>query len=181
MPGIKYSTTSIGGLFIVSNPIFRDERGSFKKVLSRNDFEKLQLESNFSELYYSINKKNVIRGMHFQAPPMEHIKMVYVINGKILDVCLDLRRSSETYGKYFSIVLSGGDDQYLYIPRGIAHGFASLEDNSIVHYAQTTCYSQEHDRGVRYDSFGFDWNIKNPIVSGRDKSFQSLADFTTEF
>jgi dTDP-4-dehydrorhamnose 3,5-epimerase/CDP-3, 6-dideoxy-D-glycero-D-glycero-4-hexulose-5-epimerase len=149
--------------------------------LSRNNFEKLSLESDFAELCYSISKKDVIRGMHFQAPPMEHIKMVYIINGKILDVCLDLRRASETYGKYFSCVLSGEDDKYLYIPKGIAHGFASLEDNSIVHYAQTTCYSRKHDSGVRYDSFGFNWNIENPIVSDRDRSFQRLADFVTVF
>jgi dTDP-4-dehydrorhamnose 3,5-epimerase/CDP-3, 6-dideoxy-D-glycero-D-glycero-4-hexulose-5-epimerase len=181
MSGIEYSTTSIAGLFIVSNPIFYDERGSFKKVFSRDDFERLSIESDFSELYYSISKKDVIRGMHFQLPPMDHVKMVYVINGKILDVCLDLRRSSETYGKYFSCALSGDDDKYLYIPRGIAHGFASLEDNTIVHYAQTTCYSKEHDSGIRYDSFGFDWNIENPIVSGRDQSFQQLTDFVTVF
>jgi dTDP-4-dehydrorhamnose 3,5-epimerase/CDP-3, 6-dideoxy-D-glycero-D-glycero-4-hexulose-5-epimerase len=141
----------------------------------------LSLESNFVELYYSINKKDVIRGMHFQIPPVEHVKMVYVITGKIIDVCLDLRHNSKTYGTYFSCVLSDADDMYLYIPKGIAHGFASLEDNTIVHYAQTTCYSKEHDCGIKYDSFGFDWNIQNPIISDRDRSLPCLSDFHTVF
>jgi dTDP-4-dehydrorhamnose 3,5-epimerase/CDP-3, 6-dideoxy-D-glycero-D-glycero-4-hexulose-5-epimerase len=181
MPGIEYSPASIDGLFVLSNHIFTDARGSFKKVLSKDSFDALSLESNFVELYYSISRKDVIRGMHFQLPPMDHIKMVYVISGKILDVCLDLRSESKTFGKYFSCVLSGNDDTYLYIPRGIAHGFAALEDNSIVHYAQTTCYSKEHDFGIRYDSFGFDWNIQNPVISTRDKSLPRLAEFTTVF
>ena len=119
--------------------------------------------------------------MHFQLPPKDHVKLVYVVTGKIRDVCLDLRHASKTYGTYFSCVLSGDDDAYLYIPRGIAHGFVSLEHNSIVHYAQTSCYSKDHDCGIRYDSFGFNWNIENPIVSDRDKSFQRLADFSTVF
>ena len=181
MSGIVCSTTSIEGLFLLSTSIFVDQRGSFKKVLSKDNFDALSLESNFVELYYSISKKDVIRGMHFQLPPMDHIKMVYTINGKILDVCLDLRSTSKTYGTYFPIILSGNDNKYLYIPKGIAHGFAALEDNTIVHYAQTTGYSEDHDFGIRYDSFGFNWNIENPIVSDRDKSFCRLADFTTVF
>jgi dTDP-4-dehydrorhamnose 3,5-epimerase/CDP-3, 6-dideoxy-D-glycero-D-glycero-4-hexulose-5-epimerase len=78
-------------------------------------------------------------------------------------------------------MLSGDKSNYLYIPKGIAHGFASLEDNTVVHYAQTSGYSEKHDSGVRYDSFGFTWNIHNPIVSDRDKSFLDFVDFHTEF
>jgi len=181
MSRIDCSTTSIEGLFLLSSSVFTDQRGSFRKVLSKEIFDELSLESNFVELYYSISKKDVIRGMHFQLPPMDHIKLVYAINGKILDVCLDLRSASKTYGNYFSIILSGNDSKYLYIPKGIAHGFAALEDNAVVHYAQTTCYSKDHDFGIRYDSFGFNWNIENPIVSDRDKSFSRLEDFTTVF
>ena len=181
MPGIEYTKASIDGLFLLSSRGFIDERGKFKKLLSKDDFDFLSLDSNFAELYYSVSKKGVIRGMHFQLPPMDHVKIVYVISGKILDVCLDLRITSKTFGKYFSCVLSGNDEKYLYIPKGLAHGFAALEDNSIVHYAQTTGYSKVHDFGVRYDSFGFNWNIENPIVSERDKSFPQLSDFSTVF
>ena len=181
MPEIEYSTASIEGLFLLSSKIFVDDRGKFKKLFSKDDFDRLSLESNFAELYYSVSRKGVIRGMHFQLPPADHVKMVYAISGKILDVCLDLRSSSKTFGKYFSCELSGNDDKYLYIPKGIAHGFAALEDNAIVHYAQTTAYSKIHDFGIRYDSFGFSWNIENPIISDRDKSFPRLDDFSTVF
>jgi dTDP-4-dehydrorhamnose 3,5-epimerase/CDP-3, 6-dideoxy-D-glycero-D-glycero-4-hexulose-5-epimerase len=181
MPGIEYSKTLIDGLVLLSNQIFIDERGKFKKLFNKDDFKALSLESNFFELYYSISKKDVIRGMHFQLPPMDHIKMVYVINGKILDVCLDLRASSGTFGNYFSCVLSGDDDKYLYIPKGIAHGFAALENNSIVHYAQTTGYSNAHDSGIKYDSFGFEWPVKSPIVSDRDRNFPDFRNWNTVF
>ena len=181
MAGIIYSTTSIDGLFLLSNKTFLDERGNFKKMYSKDDFNKLSLETNFAELYYSVSKKDVIRGMHFQLPPMDHVKMVYVISGKILDVCLDLRSVSKTFGKVFSYELSGCDENYLYIPKGIAHGFAALEDNSIVHYAQTTCYSKEYDFGICYNSFGFDWPVKSPIISERDKGFPEFKNWNTEF
>ena len=178
---IECSPTFVDGLFLLSSQLFLDQRGCFKKLLSKDVFDTFSLESNFVELYYSINNKNVIRGMHFQLPPFDHVKMVYVISGKIHDVCLDLRYKSKTYGKYFSCILSGDDYKYLYIPKGIAHGFSSLEDNSIVHYAQTSGYSKNHDFGIKYNSFGFNWNIKNPIMSDRDKSFPNLADFVTNF
>jgi dTDP-4-dehydrorhamnose 3,5-epimerase/CDP-3, 6-dideoxy-D-glycero-D-glycero-4-hexulose-5-epimerase len=178
---IGYMPTPIDGLFLLSNSLFYDGRGCFKKVFSKDAFVELDLNTDFVELYFSISKKNVIRGMHFQTPPVDHVKLVYVITGKIHDVCLDLRHNSKTFGKFFDCIVSGDDSNYLYIPRGIAHGFASLENNTVVHYAQTSCYSKEHDSGVRYDSFGFTWNIRNPIVSDRDKSFPNFADFHTEF
>jgi len=181
MSEIGCLTTPIAGLYLLSSKAFSDERGKFKKLLSKDVFDAFSLESNFVELYYSINKKNVIRGMHFQLPPMDHVKMVYVISGKILDVCIDLRKKSETYGKFFSCVLSGDDDQYIYIPKGIAHGFAVFEDNSIVHYAQTSCYSKAHDSGIKYDTFGFNWPVENPIISERDKGFIGFENWTTEF
>jgi dTDP-4-dehydrorhamnose 3,5-epimerase/CDP-3, 6-dideoxy-D-glycero-D-glycero-4-hexulose-5-epimerase len=178
---VKAKETLISGLFILSNQIFTDERGSFKKLLSKNDYDELSLESGFEEIYYSINNKNVIRGMHFQLPPMDHVKMVYVSKGKILDVCLDLRRESNTYGKCFSISLVDNDDKYLYIPKGIAHGFASLEDDAIVNYAQTSCYSKEYDFGIKYDSFGFEWPVDKPIISKRDMEFPNFSDWDTVF
>jgi dTDP-4-dehydrorhamnose 3,5-epimerase/CDP-3, 6-dideoxy-D-glycero-D-glycero-4-hexulose-5-epimerase len=177
---IEIQKTPIDGLLILSNQIFYDERGSFKKLFSKDMFDDLSLESGFTELYYSVNKKNIIRGMHFQVPPMDHVKMVYVIQGAILDVCLDLRHRSITFGKCFSCTLSGKDSNYLYIPKGIAHGFASLDDNAIVHYAQTSCYSKNHDCGIKYDSFGFNWNITNPVVSQRDSAFPDFVDFIKE-
>jgi len=178
---ISAKTTLIAGLFILSNQIFNDERGCFKKLLSENDFVKLSLESNFKEIYYSTNKKDVIRGMHFQIPPMDHVKMIYVSSGKVLDVCLDLRRESNTFGKCFSIILTDNDESYLYIPKGIAHGFVSLADNTIINYAQTSCYSGEYDCGIKYDSFGFSWPVDKPIISDRDMKFPDFKNWNSVF
>jgi dTDP-4-dehydrorhamnose 3,5-epimerase/CDP-3, 6-dideoxy-D-glycero-D-glycero-4-hexulose-5-epimerase len=178
---IEKKATPINDLFILSNSIFHDMRGSFRKIFSCDAFKGLFPEEDIAELYYSVNKKDVIRGMHFQIPPVDHIKLIYVISGNILDVCLDLRSKSRSFGKFFSLVLSGDDASYLYIPKGIAHGFASLEDNTVVHYAQTSCYSPKHDFGIKYDSFGFNWPIKNPIVSDRDQTFPNLVDWNTVF
>ncbi|MGI5084540.1 dTDP-4-dehydrorhamnose 3,5-epimerase family protein [Treponema putidum] len=175
------TATEIAGLFILSNTFFSDERGSFKKVFTKNEFTDLNLEFSFKELYYSINRKDVIRGMHFQTPPHDHVKLVYVIHGAITDICLDIRKNSKTYGKYFSIELSGNDAKYLYIPRGIAHGFAARTDTAIVHYAQTSCYNKEHDCGIHYASFGYDWNIAQPIVSERDKAFPCMQTYEGVF
>lgn len=178
---IKLLNTTLDGLKIIETNHFCDERGVFHKYFSKDEYEKLGLESNFQEDYYSINKSGVIRGMHFQIPPADHAKLVYVTSGRILDVCLDIRQNSRTYGKYFSIELSGDKAQCLYIPSGFAHGFKSLEDNTCVHYLQTTCYNASCDVGLRYDSFGFDWGDDEFIVSKRDKEHICFRDFVSPF
>ena len=128
-----------------------------------------------------MNKANVVRGMHFQTPPFDHTKVVYVSKGRIRDVVVDIRKSSRTYGKCFSIELDDQKGQYLYIPKGFAHGFVSLEDGSIVNYAQTTCYAKDNDCGIDATSIGFDWGVENPIRSGRDLTFEKLNDFNSPF
>ena len=181
MKPINVITTSIDGLFLLETVNFQDSRGAFQKVFNADFFKQNGLECDFKELYYSVNNKNVIRGMHFQLPPHDHVKMVYVSKGKIIDVVLDIRKESATYGKYFSIELNGTEGKYLYIPRGMAHGFISLEDQSIVNYAQTSCYAPEHDCGIDRNSFGFKWPIDKPIVSVRDLTFPPLKDFNSPF
>lgn len=178
---IKLLNTTLNGLKIVETNHFCDERGVFHKYFSKDEYEKLDLNTEFFEAYYSINQKNVIRGMHFQNPPADHTKLVYVTSGRILDVCLDIRQRSKTYGKYFSIELSGDKAQCLYIPSGFAHGFKSLEDNTCVHYLQTTCYNASCDMGLRYDSFGFYWGEGEFIVSARDKEHVEFQKFISPF
>jgi dTDP-4-dehydrorhamnose 3,5-epimerase/CDP-3, 6-dideoxy-D-glycero-D-glycero-4-hexulose-5-epimerase len=173
--------TQFDGLYILESAMFKDNRGSFKKIYNAEDFKLLELNIDFKESYYSINKKDVIRGMHFQTPPYDHSKIVYCISGSITDICLDIRKKSPTYGKWFSIELTGTDSKYIYIPKGFAHGFSSHEDNTIVHYFQTSCYAKDYDCGIRFDSFGLEWNIQNPIVSGRDLSHPKLVDYSTPF
>ena len=119
--------------------------------------------------------------MHFHLPPKDHAKLVYVTSGSILDVVLDLRKKSPTYGKYVQVELSQENHRMMYIPSGCAHGFLSLENKTCTVYLQTGMYSQKHDTGLLHDSFGMDWDIVKPIISKRDKSFISFKDFITPF
>jgi len=178
---MKLIKTDIDGLLILEPKSFEDSRGKFIKTFTDDSFKENKLDITIKETYYSISSKDVIRGMHFQTPPYDHVKLVYVPYGSILDVVLDIRRKSATYGKYFSTELSSKNGNILIIPKGLAHGFKSLEENTNVTYMQTTCYSPNNDGGIRYDSFGFDWKCKNPKLSHRDTSFESLENFITPF
>lgn len=173
--------TLFEGLFIIENVNFQDNRGSFQKMFNYDYFNDHKLDTDFRELYYSISQKNVIRGMHFQLPPFEHSKLVYVSRGRIKDVVVDIRKKSQTYGQCFSMELNGSSPKYLYIPKGFAHGFLALEDESIMNYAQTSCYSKESDCGIAINSIDFDWGVKCPIISDRDLTFQSLQYFNSPF
>jgi dTDP-4-dehydrorhamnose 3,5-epimerase len=135
------------------------------------------VDFDIRESYFSISKRNVIRGMHFQLPPNDHEKLVYVPHGAILDVVVDLRKNSPTYGKYISIELSDQNKKSIFIPKGFAHGFKSLFDDTITVYNVATEYSSIADSGIHYNSFGFDWEIKHPIVSPRDVKFIGLNGF----
>ena len=119
--------------------------------------------------------------MHFQLPPYEHTKLVYLNQGKIIDVVLDIRKASKTYGQHFSIQMNTDNPLMICIPVGCAHGFLSLEDISIVSYMQTSVYNKDCDTGILWNSFGMDWKIENPIVSDRDNSFIKFEVFNTPF
>lgn len=178
---MKVIDTYIDGLKIIETNIFCDNRGKFIKVFNDEIFNIYGFNINIREVYYSISHKNVIRGMHFQIPPYDHVKLVYVPFGKIIDVVLDLRKKSNTFCEYYSCELSSDNGKILIIPKGFAHGFKSLENNTIVSYMQTSCYVSESDLGIRYDSFGFNWECEDPIISERDRSFVELKNFDTPF
>lgn len=173
--------TPFEGLLVLQTVNFQDNRGGFQKLFNYDFFKEKGLDCDFKEFYYSVNKANVVRGMHFQTPPFDHTKVVYVSKGHIKDVVVDIRKNSKTYGKCFSIELDDQKGQYLYIPKGFAHGFVSLEDGSIVNYAQTTCYAKDNDCGIDASSIGFDWGVENPVRSGRDLLFEKLSEFVTPF
>lgn len=132
---MKMIETPFDGLYVLETVNFTDTRGAFQKLFNKEFFIENGLDCDFCEFYYSVNKKGVIRGMHFQLPPHDHTKLVYVSQGRILDVVVDLRKTSKTYKQHFSIELDAKNGKYLYIPKGFAHGFASLDDGSIVNYA----------------------------------------------
>ncbi len=169
------------GLFIIQPFVHHDERGSFVKTIHDGFYAENGLDPSFTESFYSISNKDVIRGMHFQYPPHAHDKLVYVLQGSILDVVLDLRKSSATYGQTFSRLLTAENREMLFIGKGLAHGFLSLESNSIVEYHTTTSQAKEAEGGILWNSFGFDWPVKDPVLSGRDKDFISFTQYTSQF
>jgi len=177
---MKLIETGFKDLFVVENFQFFDERGGFVKLFNDDLFKQHGINFIPKEIYYSVSQKDVIRGMHFQLPPYAHSKLVYVVKGEILDVVLDLRKNSSSFGKYFSVELKENINA-IYIPIGFAHGFKSLMDDSIVVYNQTSCYAKEKDSGILWNSFGFNWDIEMPIISQRDKNFISFKNFEIPF
>lgn len=169
--------TFLNDVLIINNFNINDERGSFVKTFNKNVFNKLNLNFEIRESYFSISKSKVIRGMHFQLPPHDHEKLVYVPQGAILDVVIDLRKNSHTYAKYISVELSDQNKKSIFIPRGFAHGFKSLFDDSITVYNVATEYNSIADSGIHYKSFGFEWKVDNPIISQRDSSFAGINNF----
>lgn len=173
--------TALEGLYLLKLDRHIDARGLFQKPYNYEAFKAWGLEMDFRESYYSVSARDVLRGMHFQAPPADHAKLVYVSHGRIMDVALDIRVGSLTYGQYFARELYPEANEALYLPSGFAHGFHSLEDGTVVNYMQTSCYDSTHDGGVRWDSFGFAWVVVDPIVSVRDQKFPALSDFKSPF
>jgi dTDP-4-dehydrorhamnose 3,5-epimerase len=174
---MKIERTEIEGVYIITNFNAKDERGLFVKTFNKNTFNKNNLDFEIRESYYSVSNKDVIRGMHFQLKPNEHEKLVCVPKGSILDVVLDLRKKSKTYKQHISMNLSSSNKKSIFIPKGLAHGFKSLEDNTITNYCVSTEYNSSADTGIRFNSFGFNWQNENPIISERDNSFDTLNDY----
>lgn len=174
---MNFEPTLLEGVYIIHNFIAKDERGLFVKTFNKNAFKDLNLDFEIKESYYSISNKNVIRGMHFQLPPYDHEKLVYVPKGSVIDVVVDLRKESKTFKKFISVKLSSQNKKSIYIPKGLAHGFKSLENNTITVYNVATEYDSGADNGINYDSFGFDWELTKPILSERDIGLVTLNKF----
>ena len=169
--------TALEGVYIINNFNSIDERGLFVKTFNKSIFQELNLDFEIRESYFSISKKNVLRGMHFQLPPHEHEKLVFVPKGSIIDVVVDLRQKSTTYLQHISVELSEHNKKSIFIPKGLAHGFKSLQDYTITVYNVATEYNPTYDSGIHYNSLGFDWQFINPILSKRDEEFETLAQF----
>lgn len=173
--------SSIPGCFEVQPRLLDDERGRFVKVFHADAFTESGLATDFKEEYYSRSKQGVIRGMHFQTPPADHVKVVYCTHGEVFDVVLDLRVGSPTYGQVATYILSADKGNYLYIPKGLAHGFCTLSDSATLVYKVTTVYAPESDSGVLWSSVPVDWPVPAPIVSKRDAGLIKFSDFESPF
>ena len=169
--------TALEGVYIINNFNAIDNRGLFAKTFNKNYFNENNLDFEIKESYYSVSNKNVIRGMHFQLPPNDHEKLVYVPKGSIIDVVLDLRKESKTFKQFISVELSDENKRSIFIPKGLAHGFKSLRNDTITVYNVSTEYDEKSDQGITYNSFGYNWNSDEIIMSNRDKEFKSLDSF----
>ena len=173
--------SNISGCFELQPKVFEDTRGRFVKVFHDLAFAEKSLETHFAEEYYSISIKNVIRGMHFQLPPRDHVKVVYCVQGEVMDVVVDLRIGSPTYGHYAAFELSAVKANSIYIPKGMAHGFCVLSELAIMVYKVSTVYSPEHDAGISWDSMGIPWPTMDANLSLRDQNFPKFAQFDSPF
>ena len=168
--------TDLDDLFLIQRPIFRDERGVFIKTYNEDIFSALGMPTCYKESVYSISRKGVLRGMHYQKQPHGHVKLVNVIEGEILDVVVGVggEINPANVGKFYATILSKENNRSLVIPNGYAHGFLCLSEHAIVSYQTTTGYNPESDAGVRFDSFGFTWPTDNLIISNRDINLPPL-------
>ena len=163
------------GVHLIEPKIFSDQRGDFVKTFHAPHFTELGITFLPVEEFFSTSNKGVLRGMHFQLPPFEHAKLVYCIQGAVLDVLLDLRKASESFGAHASAELSSLNRRMFFMPPGIAHGFLALVDNSIMVYKTSAVHAPVADSGVRWDSFNFNWPVADPMLSARDLSFRPFG------
>ena len=178
---MKFSSTKLDGVFIIETDLHSDDRGVFIKTYHETFFDEFGIRLDLKESFYSKSGQNVIRGMHFQLPPYDYSKLVYVTSGEIVDVILDVRANSPNYGEFIKVNLSSDNARQVYMPQGFAHGFAVLSDSATVVYLQTAEYAPECDTGIRWNSFGLDWGIENPIISERDRKLPMLNEFDSPF
>ena len=174
----------IEGVFSFVPRMFSDNRGSFFESYNQRVFEeKLGRKVEFVQDNQSVSVKNTLRGLHFQAPPYAQGKLVRVISGRALDIAVDIRQNSPTYGKHVSVELSAENNVVLWIPEGFAHGFSALEDNTVFFYKCTNYYHQPAEGCLLWNdpNLGLDWKIKSPLLSEKDKSGQLFKSFKSPF
>jgi dTDP-4-dehydrorhamnose 3,5-epimerase len=176
---MKFHKTPIEGLVVIEPSVYSDERGSFMETYNRSLFIAAGITAEFIQDNQSVSKKGVIRGLHFQTGAFEQGKLVRVIHGGAIDVALDLRKDSPTYGKHFSLELNGRSGNLLWIPPGFAHGFESLEDDTVFHYKVTAPYNPSSEAGIRFDDpeLGISWRSGSPILSRKDLLLPTLREW----
>ena len=180
---MKINKTFIEDLLIIEPQLFKDDRGFFYESYNKNNLDKVFnvvfVQDNESKSY-----KGVIRGLHFQLPPYEQTKLVRCVSGNILDVAVDLRKTSKTYGKYFSIELSSKNNKQLFVPKGFAHGFQVISEEAIVNYKVDNYYNSKSDSGIIWNDKDLliDWKLEiKPIISFKDLKLISFKELKSPF
>ena len=182
---MKVSKSHIPGLLIVEPSVFEDERGYFMESYNRNRFLKeTGFEKEFVQDNESLSNKGVLRGLHFQIPPYAQDKLVRVIKGSVIDVAVDIRKGSPTYGKFEKVLLSEENKKQFLVPQGFAHGFLVLEDNTIFSYKCSRFYHKKSEKTIRWNDpkIGIDWGIDSPVLSEKDRLAElSIDEFESPF
>lgn len=178
---IEITPGKIAGVRLLRPTVRHDPRGSFAKFLQEDIYTEHGIPTRYAEQYYSVSGNNVLRGLHFQTPPHDHYKLVTCIEGEVFDVVVDLRKGSPSYGQHENFEMNGANGDSVFVPAGCAHGFYVRSPSAIVLYNVSTLHAPAHDTGIRWDSAGIAWPSDKPIVSERDASFVSLADFNSPF
>lgn len=178
------SSFHIEGPLLIEPKVYQDERGYFMESFHADRFnESTGISQSFIQDNESFSSKGVLRGLHFQIPPKAQAKLVRVAQGAVMDVIVDLRVSSPTFGQHLKVILSGGNKKQLYIPEGFAHGFLTLEEDTMFCYKCSEFYHADSERGLRWndEQLMIDWEFDSPMVSEKDQKAGSLADFNSPF
>jgi dTDP-4-dehydrorhamnose 3,5-epimerase len=182
---MKLIETKISDLIIIEPTVFGDARGYFLESYNQKKFEEVVGKISFVQDNESKSSKGVLRGLHFQKPPFEQAKLVRCIEGEVLDVAVDIRKNSKTYGKHVAVLLSGENKRQLFVPRGFAHGFVVLSESATFAYKVDNSYAPEYDSGIKYDDndLNIDWGLNDNEVklSVKDKILPAFKDLNSPF
>jgi dTDP-4-dehydrorhamnose 3,5-epimerase len=180
---MQIQTTPIEGLLIIQPQIFEDPRGYFYESYNKQKFSEAGIDFEFIQDNQSLSQKGIIRGLHFQAPPFEQGKLVRVIQGAVNDVVVDIRKNSKTFGQHFSINLTAENRTMFFIPPGFAHGFETLEDDTVFLYKCTNVYNKESEGGLLWNDpfLNINWQNNNPLISDKDKILPTFENLISPF
>ena len=182
---MKLVSTHISDLFVLEPKVFGDERGYFLESYQKQWFDENVGETTFIQDNESKSSRGVLRGLHFQRPPYSQAKLVRVIEGEVLDIAIDLRKDSKTYGQHYSLKLSAENKKQLFVPKGFAHGFVVLSESAIFSYKVDNVYSPSHDDGIIWNDpvLNIDWNLDEESISlsEKDQKLQSFTEFESPF
>lgn len=184
VPGVEVIKTPINDLLILKPKVFQDERGYFTESYNQELFDSyIPSGTRFVQDNQSLSHSGVLRGMHFQNPPYAQAKLVRVIRGAVLDVAVDLRKNSPSYGKHFSVELNETNFLQMFIPEGFAHGFLTLKDHTIFYYKCNNYYKPDAEGLLSWKDpdLNIDWNISNPVVSAKDQKGDAFSSFQSPF
>lgn len=180
---MKLIKTSIEDLVIIEPDVFSDERGYFYESFQKIKFQELRIRTDFVQDNESKSSRGVLRGLHFQNPPYAQGKLIRVVKGRVLDVAVDIRKKSPTFGKWESVELSSDNKLMIWVPEGFAHGFLVLEDDTIFHYKCTNYYDKTSEGAILWNDpdLQIDWKYDNPILSDKDASAPGFKDMISLF